>query len=334
MRRASGAFFSGARPDRACYHRSAMNSDPQSAATVLLVRPAAFAANPETAASNSFQAPQPEAARRLINRTALEEFDALTHSLATAGIDARVIEDTPLPPKPDAVFPNNWLSTHADGTVVLYPMMAASRRPERRPEILAALGSEYGFAVRRVIDLSPFEGQGRFLEGTGSLVLDRMSRVAYACISPRTDRALLAEFGRQLDYEVVAFEATDHQGTAIYHTNVMLSLGSEFALVCSDCIADGARAAVLGSLRSARASILEVSRAQMRLFACNVLEVRTSGGERALLMSATAARALQFAGDLPPGIDRLVVADMPTIERYGGGSLRCMVTEIFLPRRS
>jgi len=309
-----------------------MTSDSQSASTLLLVRPAAFAANPETAASNSFQSTEPEAARQLVSRTALEEFDALTGALRTAAIETIVAADTPVPPKPDAIFPNNWFSTHADGTVVLYPMMAPSRRLERRLEVIEALEAEHGFSVRRVVDLSAQEASGRFLEGTGSLVLDRVNRVAYACLSPRTDPAALEDFGRRLAYQVIAFRAFDHQGIAIYHTNVMLSLGSEFAIICSDCIEERSRAGVLRSLRAARASIIEVSRAQMERFACNVLEVRTAGGEHALLMSTTAARALRCADAPPPGIDRVVTADIPTIECYGGGSLRCMLAEIFLPR--
>jgi hypothetical protein len=307
-------------------------TEPTSASSVLLIRPASFAANPETAASNSFQAAEPEAARQLVSRAALEEFGAFAETLAGAGIDAIIADDTPTPPKPDAVFPNNWFSTHADGTVVLYPMMAPSRRLERRPEILEALGRNRGFRVQRVIDLSPFESQGRFLEGTGSLVLDRPNRIAYACLSPRTDRAVLSEFGSRLEYEVIAFRAFDHKGTAIYHTNVMLSLGTEFAVVCSACIEESGRARVLRSLRATRASIIEVSQPQMELFACNILEVRTRAGERAVLMSETAARALRLMDVPPPGVDLVITAAIPTIERYGGGSLRCMLAEIFLPQ--
>jgi hypothetical protein len=303
----------------------------QCAATVLLVRPAAFGANPETEASNSFQATEAPATRQLVSRAALEEFEAVTQRLAAAGIDIEVADDTPVPQKPDAIFPNNWLSTHADGTVVLYPMMAPSRRLERRPEILEALARERGLFVKRVIDLSQFEAQGKFLEGTGSLVLDRMNRIAYASLSPRAHRDALSEFAVRMGYEVIAFRATDNKGLAIYHTNVMMSLGTEFAVICSECIEESSRGRVLASLRATRASIIEVSRSQMGLFACNILEVKAGRDERAVLMSATAARTLRLEDSPPPGVDTIVSIDIPTIERYGGGSLRCMLAEIFLP---
>jgi hypothetical protein len=303
----------------------------QCAATILLVRPAQFGANPETAASNSFQAAGAPATRQLVSRAALEEFDALTQRLTAAGIDTWVANDTPAPEKPDAIFPNNWFTTHADGTVVLYPMMAPSRRRERRPEIIEAAARGRGLALKRVIDLSRFEGQGKFLEGTGSLVLDRVNRLAYAALSPRTDRDVLGEFASQLGYEAIAFHAMDNKGLAIYHTNVMMSIGSEFAVVCSECIEEASRRRVLDRLRSTRASIIEVSRAQMELFACNILEVKTRRDEHAVLMSTSAARALRLDSSPPPGVDAIVAVDIPTIERYGGGSLRCMLAEIFLP---
>ena len=303
----------------------------QCAATVLLVRPAAFGANPQTEASNSFQATEAPATRQLVSRAALEEFEAVTQRLTAAGIDICVADDTPVPQKPDAIFPNNWLSTHADGTIVLYPMMAPSRRLERRPQIVEALARERGWLLKRIIDLSQFEERGKFLEGTGSLVLDRVHRLAYAALSPRTDRDVLSEFATRLGYEVIAFRATDNKGLAIYHTNVMLSLGTEFAVICSECIEESSRGRVLASLRATRASIIEVSRSQMGFFACNILEVKFGRDERAVLMSATAARALRFENSPPPGVDTIVSVDIPTIERYGGGSLRCMLAEIFLP---
>lgn len=303
----------------------------QCADKVLIVRPAAFGANPETAASNSFQAPEPAETRHLVSRGAREEFEELTLRLRRSGVDTIAVDDTPSPVKPDAIFPNNWFSTHADGTVVLYPMMAPSRRLERRPELIESIARDRGLRISRVVDLSSFETQGKYLEGTGSLVLDRANRIGYACLSPRTDRDVLSEFSVQMGYEIIAFRATDNKGLAIYHTNVMLSIGTEFAIVCSECIEDASRARVLSSLRATRASIIEVSRSQMGLFACNLLEVSTRSGERALLMSSTAARALRLDETPPPGVDHVVAIDIPTIERYGGGSLRCMLGEIFLP---
>ncbi len=307
------------------------SSEEQCAATLLLIRPCAFGANPETAASNSFQSTEPLATRPVVSRTALGEFSALTERLEHAGIDLIVADDSPSPDKPDAIFPNNWVSTHADGTVVLYPMMAPSRRHERRPDLIESAARGRGLAVGRVIDLSHFEAAGKFLEGTGSLVLDRINRVAYACLSPRTDRDVLGEFAARLGYEAIAFRATDNKGLAIYHTNVMMSLGTEFAVVCSECIEDVSRARVLSSLRATRTSIIEVSRSQMGLFACNILEVKSASAERIVLMSATAARTLRLDESPPPGVDQVVAVEIPTIERYGGGSLRCMLAEIFLP---
>lgn len=306
----------------------------QCAGTVLAIRPAAFAANPETAASNSFQSAGPDAARHIVSRAALEEFQALIEQLDAADVDLVVADDTPRPEKPDAIFPNNWFSTHADGTVVLYPMMAPNRRLERRPDLLGTVAAARGLAISRVIDLSPAEATGRYLEGTGSLVLDRVNRIAYACTSPRTDRDALREFSARLDYETVAFRALDHLGLPIYHTNVMLSLGREFAVICAECIVDADRERVLASLHATRTSIIEVSRAQMERFSCNILEVRTRQGASAVLLSDTAEGALRFRLAPPPGVDAVVSVAIPTIERFGGGSLRCMLAEIFLPRAS
>lgn len=303
----------------------------QCAGTVLTIRPAAFAANPLTAASNSFQSAEPGAARQLVSRAGFEEFQALTERLTAADVDVIVVGDTPQPEKPDAVFPNNWFSTHADGTVVLYPLMAPNRRLERRLDVLSTLAAERGLAISRVIDLSAGEAQGRYLEGTGSLVLDRVNHIAYVCTSPRTDRDAVSEFSARLDYDIVAFRALDHQGTAIYHTNVMLSIGSEFAVVAAECIVDADRERVLASLQATRTSLIEVSRAQMERFACNILEVRTRSGASVVLMSDTAEGALGFRLSPPPGVDAIVSVAIPTIERFGGGSLRCMLAEIFLP---
>lgn len=316
---------------RARYSPVMTREQEQCAPSVFVVRPAAFGSNPETAASNSFQALDTSAMRPAIARAALEEFAGVARQLAAAGVNVNVVEDKAPPERPDAIFPNNWVSTHSDGTVVLYPMMAPTRRLERRPELIEELARARGLSIRDVIDLSAFETSGRFLEGTGSLVLDRINRIAYACLSPRTDVEVLREFASRLGYEIVAFRATDNQGIAIYHTNVMLSVGTEFAVVCAECIEDFSRARVLTRLRATRPSIIEVSRAQMGLFACNILEVQTQDGERAVLMSGTAARALRFESAPPPGVDRIVAVDIPTIERYGGGSLRCMIAELFLP---
>lgn len=212
-------------------------TEPQTAPAVLMIRPVGFRANPQTAESNAFQEVPGEDPGRTgaeIDSLARSEFDGLVVGLREAGVrvvafDARADGSTP-----DALFPNNWVSFHADGRVVLYPMLAPNRRLERREDVLSRLAEEAGFHVREIIDLSAHEADDRFLEGTGSLVLDRVQRIAYACLSARTDVEVLAEFGHRLDYETIAFNAADEDDVPIYHTNVMMSVGSDFAVVCED----------------------------------------------------------------------------------------------------
>src|SRR5690606_29538207 len=209
-----------------------MPSEPQAATDVLMIRPVRFMGNPQTSASNAFQqraAMSADEAQRL----ARAEFDDLAERLASAGVGVHVIEDTLDPHTPDSIFPNNWVSFHADGTVVLYPMLAPNRRAARRMDVLETLSARHGFRITRVVDLTPYERSGKYLEGTGSMVLDRSGRIAYACLSPRTDLDVLRDFAQQLDYEIVAFEAFDAGGFPIYHTNVLMCIGTRFAAVCS-----------------------------------------------------------------------------------------------------
>jgi hypothetical protein len=300
-----------------------------------MVRPAAFGFNPETAASNAFQqAPAPADQARMPPEI-LDEFDSLVQALRSAGVQVVVAEDTPEPVKPDAVFPNNWLSLHADGTVVLYPMLAANRRQERRADLIHRLTRDESFRVLRTIDLSYREADGKYLEGTGSLVLDRVSRTAYACLSPRTDLDVLAEFAQRLDYEVLAFEAVDGAGKPIYHTNVMMAVGTQFAVVCEAAIANPQhRAAVRARLAATNHAVVAISAAQMQQFAGNLLELATATGP-VIAMSTTAwtaldaeqRRALQSHGEI-------LAVPIPTIERLGGGGVRCMLAEIHLPART
>jgi len=307
-------------------------SELQSAADVLMIRPARFAGNPQTASSNRFQQPtsgaDPQAA-------ALAEFEGLVRGLADVGVVVHVFDDTFEPATPDAIFPNNWVSFHADGTAVLYPMLAENRRKERRTDVLERLGNEDGFRIRRVIDLTPHEGAGKFLEGTGSLVLDRVHRVAYACLSPRTDLDVLGDFAQQLDYDVVAFEACDSTGTPIYHTNVLMTVGERFAAVCSASIREDERLAVLDALRTTGHTIVDLSYEQMSAFAGNMLELRTQSSGTVVAMSRASLESLT-AGQrdtLESLAGPIVAAAIPTIERYGGGSVRCMLAEVHLPRR-
>lgn len=299
-----------------------------------MIRPVRFAGNEQTADSNKFQqlTSHNDASAQTL---ALAEFNAVAHALETAGVNVHVFDDSPEPHTPDSIFPNNWVSFHADGTVVLYPMLAENRRLERRMDVLEALSTQHEFNVARVIDLSHHEESNRFLEGTGSLVLDRVNRIAYACVSPRTDVDVLGDFSQRLDYDVVAFEACDRHGVPIYHTNVVMSVGTGFAVVCSDAIREDKRAAVLDALRAGGRAVAELSFEQMENFAANVLELRASSGERVLAMSARALNSLNASQEtvLREHVDRIVAPDIPVIETLGGGGVRCMLAEIFLKRK-
>ncbi len=310
--------------------------EPQSAASVLMVRPARFAFNPQTAASNAFQhrpqAGPPHTAARDLQGRALHEFDALAQSLQRAGMEVIVADDTDAPPKPDALFPNNWVSFHLDGTVVLYPMLAPNRRSERREEVIRRVTGDGRFRISRTVDLSYRENHGKYLEGTGSLVLDRAHRVAYASLSPRTDLDVLGEFAQQLDYELVTFEALDGMGSAVYHTNVLMSIGARFAVVCGGAIKHPPhREAVYSKLRSSGHEIIDISLAQMESFAGNLLELAPAGAS-VIALSTTAWRSLDAAQrrtlEFHGGI---LTADIPVIEWIGGGGVRCMLAEIHLP---
>jgi hypothetical protein len=306
----------------------------QCAGTVLMVRPHAFGFNAETAATNTFQhatagAPSAdaEAARR--------EFEQLARALAGEGVEVCIAEDSATPPKPDAVFPNNWVTFHADGTLVVYPLAHASRRPERRQEVIDLAIQRSGFTVRHFLDLSWYEGQGRFLEGTGSLVLDHVQRVAYACLSARTDAELVREWSRELKYEPVIFTATNRAGAALYHTNVCLWIGSRVAVVGAQAIAPADRERVLASLRASGREVISVGHAEIEQFAGNMLELSTwdeaLGDSSVLVMSESARRGLapETFSRISGATDTVLAVPVPTIERLGGGSVRCMLAEVF-----
>jgi hypothetical protein len=315
--------------------------EPQSAGAVLMVRPARFGFNPETASSNAFQSPAPSGAESReaggsasAERQALREFDALAVQLVRAGVDVIAAEDTAAPIKPDAVFPNNWVSFHGDGSVVLYPMLAPNRRFERREEVVHQVILEGGYRTTRTVDLSHRETQGKFLEGTGSLVLDRVNRVAYAGLSPRTDLDVLGEFAQLLDYDLVAFEAFDAGGRPVYHTNVVMAVGSRFAVLCGDSITDLAhRSAVADQLRATGHAVLDISTNQMLNFAGNLLELAPRGGPL-IALSTTAWHSLEpVQRRMLEGYGSVLVADIRSIEALGGGGVRCMLAEIHLPKR-
>jgi hypothetical protein len=297
---------------------------------IMLIRPARFGANAQTAATNAFQRlPGLNAAQ--IGQLALQEFDRFADALHQAGVAVHVFEDTPAPPKPDAIFPNNWISMHPNGTVVLYPMHTPNRMAERRMDIVEALRKD--FDIAQVTDL--YRPGGPVLEGTGSIVFDHAHRVAYACRSPRTDPSLLAQLCTQLQYRPLLFDALGPDGTAIYHTNVMLCIGEGFAVACLESIPDAAqRAMVTESLAQAGHTIVDISLAQMEKFAANMLQVKSKRGENILVLSQTAHDGLtQAQRQQLAGFAQLLPIAIPTIEAVGGGSARCMMAEVFLPAR-
>jgi hypothetical protein len=305
----------------------------QCADTVLMVRPAAFGANAETAATNAFQDRSAYDAAA-VRDAARREFESVASRLGDAGVEVILVEDSPDRATPDAVFPNNWVSFHHDGVVVLYPMLSPLRRRERRAEVIDAVRAS-GRSVRRIVEYTRWEGEDRFLEGTGSLVLDHMARVAYACESPRTHRDPLEEWCRDLDYAPHVFLAVGPDGAPLYHTNVMMCIGQDFAVACLEAVPDpAARRALAARLLATGRDLIEITVAQMGAFAGNVLALATGSGEGVIALSESARGAL-----VPAQRRRLerhgtvVSVPIPTIERHGGGSVRCMLAEVFLPRR-
>jgi hypothetical protein len=307
-------------------------AEAQLASTVLMIRPARFESNPMTAASNVFQGKTSASAEQQ-QAQALAEFDQLTAILQDAGVTVIVADDTPEPHTPDSIFPNNWVSFHADGRVVLYPMEAENRRTERRTEIIARLDNELGYHVAEIVDLSAHEDAGHYLEGTGSMVLDRRNRIAYACLSSRTQLDPLGDFAQRMDYEVIAFDAVDRNGVAIYHTNVVMNVGEAVAVICDIAIADEEqRNAVLTSLRDTGHEVILLSFDQLEAFAGNMLELRNVDGDRVVAMSTTAWESL--TGEQQETLRQngaVVHAPIDNIERSAGGSVRCMLAEVHLP---
>ncbi|HEY6124696.1 MAG TPA: arginine deiminase-related protein [Steroidobacteraceae bacterium] len=304
-----------------------------------MVRPKHFGFNAQTAGTNRFQqmGPDGRGVAADVAAHALREFDAFAAALSAEGVKVCVVPDSESPRKPDAVFPNNWVSFHADGTVVLYPMHAENRRAERRPEIVEAVARETGFQVRRVLDLTRHEKEGRFLEGTGSLVLDHRARVAYACRSPRTDETVAREWARELGFELELFDATDQSGTPIYHTNVLMYVGTRAAVVALEAIAPADRDRVGARLSAAGIDVIAIDYTEMGAFAGNMLEVGSwdeyLGDFTILVMSETARHALATPKyvRLYSSVDAVLAVPIEVIERHGGGSVRCMLAEVFLP---
>src|SRR5947199_1987586 len=301
----------------------------QSTNSVLMIRPCRFYPNPETAGDNAFQS-RIDRAVDALSTDARKEFDAAVQKLRGAGVNVHVFEDTAEPEKPDAVFPNNWISTHHDGRIALFPMYSALRRRERRQDIVGELRKNY--RVSNVIDYSVFEEQGRCLEGTGSLVLDHLNKIAYVSLSNRSNPKVIQRFAVDFSYEPVTFTSIDSDGQPIYHTNVMMCIGTDFAMVGLDVIPNKAeRQEVRARLEKTGKEIVELSADQIANFAGNAIELQNRRGEKLLVLSSRAAEALtEEQRKSLTGYARLLPLELPTIE-LGGGSARCMMATIHLP---
>ncbi|WP_292973346.1 citrulline utilization hydrolase CtlX [Mucilaginibacter sp.] len=300
----------------------------QSTSNILMIRPVAFGFNAQTAESNAFQNRDDD--QLAVQQKAVEEFDGFVNVLRQNGVNVIVVNDTPEPHTPDSIFPNNWVSFHDNGDIILYPMQAENRRLERREDIIRQL--EESFAANHVIDLSRFELKDEFLEGTGSMVLDRPNKIAYACLSPRTNAEVLKAFCDYTGNKAITFDAIDQNGQAIYHTNVLMAVGSGFVVICLDSITNATeKELVIKSIQTTGKEIIDISFDQMNHFAGNMLEVKNTSGDTLIVMSKAAFDSL--SNEQKNALEKygkLVYADISTIETNGGGSARCMMAEVHL----
>ena len=302
--------------------------------TVFMVRPIRFRLNEQTAVNNFYQ--DEDATISNQNSKAQEEFDAFAKALQSKGIKVIIIEDDNKHDTPDSIFPNNWISTHENGDVVLYPMFAENRRLERRPEVLDIL-EERGFKINNVIDYSSAEDEGVYLEGTGSLLLDRQNELAYCSLSDRAHEVLVIEFCEDMEYTPVIFAANQSVGDQrmpIYHTNVMMALGEEYAVVCLDSVDDKKeRKNLLKHIKESGKEVVAITEEQVACFAGNMMQVHNDKGERFLVMSDQAYQSLSNDQvDKLKKYNEIIHPDITTIETLGGGSVRCMMAEVFLPK--
>lgn len=298
---------------------------------LLMVRPVRFGYNAETAVNNAFQVAGHDDSS--VQQKALAEFDNFVATLRSHDIEVVVVEDTPEPHTPDSIFPNNWISFHKNSTIVLYPMFAPNRRLERKEGVIEAIKER--FQIDNTIDLTKNEASDVFLEGTGSMILDRENKIAYACISPRTDKNLFLEFCEEMQYEPVVFDAVDEKGRPIYHTNVMMCVADKYAVICLDSIQEhDERSVVVGALAQSGKVIVDISFEQMNHFAGNMLQVTNTHGERFLVMSSQAYHSLseEQIAELS-AFNPIIHVPLETIETNGGGSARCMMAEIYLPKK-
>lgn len=308
----------------------------QCADTIMMIRPVNFRYNEETAVDNYYQRIVENLHPQDAQKKAREEFDALVQKLRECQVNVIVIDDTPAPDTPDSIFPNNWISFHDDGRVGLYPMYAHNRRLERRDEILATLENEYNLKISGIEDFSFHEDEDRFLEGTGSMILDRPNKLAYAALSFRTNADVLDEFCKKFGYEPVAFNAyqtANGKRVPIYHTNVMMCVAEDFAIICDAAIDDSTeREKVLSSLKRTGKEIISIKEEQKYRFAGNMLQVRSTAGQKYLVMSSAAYEVLTEGQK--NAIEKhcsVIHSSLDTIEALGGGSARCMMAEVFLP---
>jgi len=300
---------------------------------ILMIRPANFSYNTETAESNAFQSSADSLSKDEIQELALAEFDAFVEKLRAYSVNVIVVEDTPTPAKPDSIFPNNWVSFHESGIVVTYPLMAEVRRKERRKDIIEDLKKD--FIVDKEYSFEAYEEKDQFLEGTGSMILDRQNKIAYACLGPRTNIKVMEKFAVLSNYQKVIFHATDENDLPIYHTNVIMSVCETFAIICLDCIkSEVERNMIIKQLEATGKKIIEITMDQVKAYAGNMLQVAQADGKGLVIMSEQAFRSLE------PEQIKMITSEsdflygtIPTIEKIGGGSVRCMMAEVFLPKK-
>jgi len=299
----------------------------QNTSHLLMIRPVNFGFNAETAVNNAFQVAGTDSS---IQEKALKEFDAFADLLIKNRIDITIINDTPEPFTPDSIFPNNWISFHEDGTIILYPMFAANRRKERKEHVLDTI--KHKFAVTELIDLSNYEHKHMFLEGTGSMVLDRDNKIAYTCLSPRTNIEALNKFCSVAHYTTTLFRSVDATGTPVYHTNVVMCVADKYVVVCLDSIPNKEEQEnLIRTIKQTNKIIIAISLEQMHAFAGNMLQVINKAGEKLLILSSQAYHSLTTEQlDILKRYNRILYSPLTTIETSGGGSARCMLAEIFL----
>ena len=308
----------------------------QTTNSILMIRPVAFRMNEQTAVNNYYQKVIDGLLPETVNAKAQQEFDTFVAKLTAVGVDVIVVEDTLNPDTPDSIFPNNWISFHENGDVALFPMFAENRRQERREELLDVL-EEKGFVIENIVDYTSAEEDGYYLEGTGSILLDRANGKAYCALSPRADEELFIEFCEDFDLNPIIFEAfqtVNGERKLIYHTNVMMCLGETYAVICADSIDDKKeRKMVLDSLKGDEKEVILITEDQVNNFAGNMLEVKGANDRRYLVMSTSAHKSLtkKQVAQLEEHVT-ILSSSLDTIEACGGGSARCMMAEIFLPR--